>query len=58
MAERIAGKTEQVVELPIYNSPLPYPKVLNAMQSRAFAPFRRIGQRVLYHWYHLRDERL
>lgn len=58
MAERIAGKNSKVFELPIYNSPLPYPNVLNLVESRAFAPFRRIGQRVLYHWYHLRDERL
>ena len=59
MAERIAGKFDKAsAALPIYNSPLPYPMVLNAVQSRAFAPFRRMGQRVLYHWYHLRDERL
>ncbi|MDB5731612.1 MAG: dependent oxidoreductase [Variovorax sp.] len=58
MAERIAGKTGKVFELPIYNSPLPYPNVLNLVESRAFAPFRRLGQRALYHWYHARDERL
>lgn len=58
MAERIAGKRSSVFELPIYNSPLPYPNVLNMVESRAFAPFRRFGQRFLYHWYHQRDERL
>ncbi|MGH8829915.1 MAG: NAD(P)/FAD-dependent oxidoreductase [Polaromonas sp.] len=58
MAERIAGKRSSVFELPIYNSPLPYPNVLNMVESRAFAPFRRFGQRFLYHWYHQHDERL
>ena len=58
MAERIAGKTSQAFDLPIYNSPLEYPNVLNAVRSRAFAPFRRFGQRALYHWYWLRDEKL
>lgn len=58
MAERIAGKPAPVLDLPIYDSPLPYPRVLNRLESRAFAPFRRLGQRALYHWYHLRDEHL
>ncbi|MGH8858222.1 MAG: NAD(P)/FAD-dependent oxidoreductase [Polaromonas sp.] len=58
MAERIAGKRSSVFELPIYNSPLAYPNVFNMVESRAFAPFRRFGQRFLYHWYHQRDERL
>lgn len=58
MAERIAGKPNPAFELPIYNSPLPYPNVFNLVESRAFAPFRRLGQRFLYHWYHLRDEHL
>jgi glycine/D-amino acid oxidase-like deaminating enzyme len=56
MAERIAGKTNKLFELPIYNSPLPYPNVLNRVESRALAPFRRFGQRMLYHWYYLHDE--
>jgi glycine/D-amino acid oxidase-like deaminating enzyme len=47
MAERIAGKSGPVFDLPIYNSPLPY---------EIFAPFRRIGQRFLYRWYWLKDE--
>ena len=58
MAQRIAGKADRAFELPIYNSPLPYPNVLELVESRAFAPFRRFGQRALYHWYYLRDERL
>jgi hypothetical protein len=59
MAERIAGKAQRsTLALPIYDSPLPYPRVMNAIEAKAFAPFRRLGQRALYHWYHLRDERL
>lgn len=59
MAQRIAGRVDhRAMTLPIYSSPLPYPNVLGIAESRAFAPFRRIGQRFLYHWYHLRDERL
>ncbi|KAB2916371.1 MAG: FAD-binding oxidoreductase [Hyphomicrobiaceae bacterium] len=46
MAEKIAGKADRH-ELPIFSSPLP---------GHPLAPFRRLGQRVLYHWYHLRDE--
>lgn len=56
MAERIAGRQNKAFELPIYNSPLPFPNVLGLVESRAFAPFRRFGQRMLYHWYYLRDE--
>ena len=58
MAQRIAGKTDKAFELPIYKTPLEYPNVFNLVRSRAFAPFRRVGQRFLYHWYHLQDERL
>jgi taurine dehydrogenase large subunit len=46
LAERIAGKSN-APELPIFTSPLP---------GHLFAPFRRLGQRMLYHWYYLRDE--
>lgn len=45
MADRIAGK--DIPQLPIYDSQLPY---------EMFAPFRRLGQRFLYHWYYLNDE--
>jgi glycine/D-amino acid oxidase-like deaminating enzyme len=58
MADRIAGTERVEFSLPIYNSVLEYPNVFNTIRSRAFAPFRRIGQRGLYHWYHLRDETL
>lgn len=56
MALRIAGKTDAAFELPIYNSELEYPNVFKLVRSEAFAPFRRLGQRFLYRWYHLRDE--
>ncbi len=60
LAERVAGKDsgQEVFQLPIYASPLEYPNVLEVVRSPAFAPFRRLGQRVLYKWYWLRDERL
>ncbi|TAI64494.1 FAD-binding oxidoreductase [Bradyrhizobium sp. Leo170] len=47
MAQMIAGKTFSGYDLPIFTSPLP---------GHPFAPFRRLGQRMLYGWYHLRDE--
>jgi len=56
MALRIAGRSDPAFELPIYNSPLEYPNVMGAVRSSAFAPFRRMGQSVLYRWYALRDE--
>ena len=58
MAQRIAGKADAAFQLPIYDKPLEYPNAFNAVRSRAFAPCRRIGQQVLYRWYHVRDERL
>ena len=58
MAERIAGHQSKTFELPIYNSELEYPNVFNMVRSPAFAPFRRLGQRFLYHWYYMRDEKL
>ena len=60
LAERIVGQDagREVFKLPIYDSPLEYPNVMGAVKSEAFAPFRRIGQRALYKWYWLRDERL
>ncbi|WP_440534624.1 hypothetical protein [Variovorax sp. YR566] len=56
VAERVAGKDSgrEVFEL---RSPLPLPNVLGMVESRAFAPFRRIGQRMLCNWYWLRDEK-
>jgi len=45
MAQRIAGKA--IPALPIFDSELP---------THRFAPFRRLGQRMLYRWYYVRDE--
>jgi glycine/D-amino acid oxidase-like deaminating enzyme len=47
MAQMIAGRQFSAQDLPIFNSPLP---------THPFAPFRRIGQRLLYAWYQMRDE--
>lgn len=47
LAEHIAGKG-RALTLPIFTSPLP---------GHPFAPFRRIGQRMLYVQYYRRDER-
>ena len=47
LAERIAGKGGSYRDLPIYDSPLP---------GHPFAPFRRLGQQMLYHWYQRQDE--
>jgi glycine/D-amino acid oxidase-like deaminating enzyme len=60
LAERIVGQDagREVFDLPIYGSSLEYPNVLNAVRSELFAPFRRIGQHLLYRWYWLRDEKL
>ena len=49
MAQLIAGRADKL-DLPIFSSELPHYGVLT--------PFRRAGQRLLYHWYHYRDERL
>jgi glycine/D-amino acid oxidase-like deaminating enzyme len=59
LAERVAGADagREVFKLPIYDSPLPFPNVLEAVESPLFAPFRRLGQRALYKWYWLRDEK-
>ena len=47
LAERIAGRPGEHWNLPIYSSPLP---------GHWAAPFRRLGQAMLYRWYWLRDE--
>jgi len=47
LAERVVGKDGKQWDLPIYNSPLP---------GHLFAPFRRLGQAMLYKYYYLRDE--
>ncbi|NDV00042.1 NAD(P)/FAD-dependent oxidoreductase [Pseudoroseicyclus tamaricis] len=48
MAQLVAG--ESLPDLPIFKGELKHHGPLT--------PFRRIGQRFLYRWYHLRDERL
>lgn len=59
LAEQVAGKPPRAeLDLPIYRNPLPFPNVMNLVESPWFAPFRRLGQRALYQWYALRDERL
>ncbi|AXK37959.1 NAD(P)/FAD-dependent oxidoreductase [Crenobacter cavernae] len=55
LAALIAGKSAGP-ELPIFRSALPFPNVREMVESQAFAPFRRVGQRFLYRWYHLKDE--
>lgn len=55
MAQWIAGHGH-TLDLPIFKSRLPFPNVMNVVESELFAPFRRIGQRCLYRWYHLKDE--
>jgi glycine/D-amino acid oxidase-like deaminating enzyme len=47
MAEMIGGRAFKGQDLPIFTSPLP---------THPFAPFRRIGQRMLYRLYQARDE--
>lgn len=47
MAQMIAGQTFKGQDLPIFTSPLP---------GHPLAPFRRLGQRMLYRWYHMCDE--
>lgn len=47
MAQMLAGRAFKGQDLPIFTSALP---------THPFAPFRRVGQRLLYRWYHLRDE--
>jgi len=60
LAERIVGRDagREVFRLPIYDSPLEVPIVMGAVRSELFAPFRRLGQHMLYRWYWLRDEKL
>ena len=59
LAERVTGKDagREVFQLPIYHGALEYPNLFGRVRSEAFAPFRRFGQRFLYKWYWLRDEK-
>lgn len=47
MAQMVAGKGGDL-DLPIFTSQLPSHGILT--------PFRRIGQRFMYHWYYMNDE--
>jgi glycine/D-amino acid oxidase-like deaminating enzyme len=59
LAQRIVGRDgdNAVFSLPIYDSPLEYPNAFGLVRSPLLAPFRRMGQRFLYKWYWLRDEK-
>jgi taurine dehydrogenase large subunit len=48
MAQLVAGKKDEAFNLPIFTSPLPSHGLLT--------PFRRMGQRMAYVWYYLKDE--
>jgi len=56
MAQLIAGDGNGL-DAPIFTSRLPFPNFKEVVETQAFAPFRRIGQRFLYHWYNFKDER-
>lgn len=45
------------VKLPIYDSPLQPPNLFGVVRSPALAPFRRLGQRILYKWYWARGKK-
>ncbi|MBO1518979.1 NAD(P)/FAD-dependent oxidoreductase [Oceanisphaera pacifica] len=56
LAQLIAGEKIDM-SMPIFNSKLPFPNVKEMVESQVFAPFRRLGQSVLYRWYSHKDER-
>lgn len=56
MAELVAGKPLPK-QVPFFESTLRYPLAFNHVESKFFAPFRRLGQRFLYQWYWFNDER-
>lgn len=55
LAQWIAGDRHGL-DLPIFQSRLPFPNLAGSVTSECLAPFRRIGQRLLYRWYYLKDE--
>lgn len=55
LAQLIAGKGGELT-LPIFKSKLPFPNIREMIVSEYLAPYRRLGQRFLYGWYHLKDE--
>jgi glycine/D-amino acid oxidase-like deaminating enzyme len=59
LAGLVAGKRvdSDVLKLPIYHSPLEFPNAFGRFQSEKLAPFRRLGQSVLYKWYWFKDEK-
>lgn len=59
LAELVAGKNTDAdaFKLPIYHSPLEFPNVLGRFDSEKLAPFRRLGQSLLYKWYWFKDEK-
>lgn len=59
LAQRVVGQDagKAVFKLPIYDSPLQAPNLLGVVRSPALAPFRRLGQRILYQWYGWQDEK-
>jgi glycine/D-amino acid oxidase-like deaminating enzyme len=59
LAQRVVGQDggQAVFKLPIYDSPLQAPNLLGVVRSPALAPFRRLGQRILYQWYGWQDEK-
>lgn len=56
MAQLIAGDGNGL-DMPIFTSKLPFPNLKEVVEAQSFAPFRRVGQRFLYHWYSFKDER-
>ncbi len=56
MAQLIAGD-KTGMDMPIFQSKLPFPNIKEVVESQTFAPFRRLGQSVLYRWYAYKDER-
>jgi len=59
LAELVAGKNDhsEVLKLPIYRSPLEFPNAFGRFKTEKLAPFRRLGQSILYKWYWFRDEK-
>ncbi|QEA37611.1 FAD-binding oxidoreductase [Pistricoccus aurantiacus] len=57
LAQWIAGKGKEL-DMPIFTSKLPHPNLFEKVESPVFAPFRRFGQRFLYRWYGLKDEKI
>ncbi len=46
---------QAVFDLPIDKQALPFANLRIAVESQAFGPFRRVGQRILCQWYWLHD---